>query len=263
MGDERAFQQHWLEIDPERMERYEAMFQWSPAAEAFYAPAGIAEGQRIADFGCGPGHAAIEFAKRVGPGGQVHALDINAEFVRRTRAKAEAHGLAGSLTAHLLTDSTLPLPDGGLDRVLARNAIIYVPDPVETLSEFRRVLAPGGIAHMVEGDWGLTAVAPVPTGELRTLVEAASWAFARPEIGRELPGHARRAGFRDVSVQVLTSPDTSGRLFGMIETIAGYAREGGALDPARIDAVLATVRRGLAEETYLAVSPQFIVTAAR
>ena len=43
----------------------------------------IGEGHVVADFGCGPGHAAIEFARRVGPNGHVHALDINAEFVQR------------------------------------------------------------------------------------------------------------------------------------------------------------------------------------
>jgi ubiquinone/menaquinone biosynthesis C-methylase UbiE len=41
----------------------------------------IGDGQIVADFGCGLGHAAIEFARRVGPSGHVHALDVNAEFI--------------------------------------------------------------------------------------------------------------------------------------------------------------------------------------
>jgi SAM-dependent methyltransferase len=88
MTDSGLFMAHWVDIDPERMERYETMYQWSEAAEAFYAPAGIGEGQVVADFGCGPGHAAIEFARRVEPSGHVHALDINAEFIARTHARA-------------------------------------------------------------------------------------------------------------------------------------------------------------------------------
>jgi ubiquinone/menaquinone biosynthesis C-methylase UbiE len=86
------------------------MYQWSDAAEAFYAPAKIGAGQVVVDFGCGPGHTAVEFAQRVGAAGHVHALDINAEFIKRTQARAEAMGLAERITAQLLTTEQLPLP---------------------------------------------------------------------------------------------------------------------------------------------------------
>jgi SAM-dependent methyltransferase len=89
-----GFQDHWLDIDPERMERYETMFRWNPATAHYYAAAAIGAGHAVADFGCGPGHAAIEFARQVGATGSVHALDINEEFVRRARARAAEHGLA-------------------------------------------------------------------------------------------------------------------------------------------------------------------------
>lgn len=261
MPETTGFQEHWLNIDPERMERYERMYQWNPASEIFYAPAKIGEGHAVADFGCGPGHAAIEFAKRVGSKGHVHALDINAEFVKRARARAEESGLGDLITVHQLQDAGLPLPDGSLDRVLARNTIIYVTDPVVTFSEFRRVLRQGGIAHAIESDWSLTAVEPVPTSEWRALIGAASWAWPRPEIGRKLYGYARQAGFDEVSIQVLTNPDTNGRLMDMIQTVAGYARSSGALETGRIDTILQMVEQGISDESYLAISPQFIVTA--
>jgi SAM-dependent methyltransferase len=261
MPETERFMEHWVSIDVERLARYETMYQWTAAAEAFYAPAGIGAGQTVADFGCGPGHAAIEFARRVGPTGHVHALDINAEFIARTRARAAAAGLADRITAHLLEDAGLPLADAALDRIVARNTLVYVQEPLATLTEFRRVLKPGGIAHAIEGDWSLTAVEPVPTAEWRAFVEAAGGAWRTPEIGRKLYGLARRAGFSDIAVQVVTRPDSEGRLLGMIRTVADYARDGGRLDAARIDAILQTVERGLADGTYLAVAPQFLVTA--
>jgi hypothetical protein len=124
------------------------------------------------------------------------------------------------------------------------------------------VLKKGGLAHAIESDWSLTLVEPVPTAEWAAVIGAASWAWHTPEIGRKLFGVARRAGFAEVAVRVLTKPDTDGRLLGMIRTVIGYARKSGTLDPARIDAVLQTVERSLAEGTYLAVSPQFLVTAS-
>jgi SAM-dependent methyltransferase len=156
MAPETAlFLKHWIEIDPQRLARYETMYQWSAAAEAFYTPAEICAGQLVVDFGCGPGYTAVEFARRVGPTGHVHALDINAEFIRRAQARAKAAGFADRITAQLLTDERLPFAAAAVDRITARNTIIYVRDPVSTFKEFRRVLKPGGIAHAIEGDWSL------------------------------------------------------------------------------------------------------------
>lgn len=261
MSDSELFMAHWVDIDPERMARYQTMYEWTDAAEAFYAPARIGVGQVIADFGCGPGHAAIEFARRVGPTGHVHALDVNAEFIARARVGAAAAGLGDRITAQLLEGPGLPLPDAALDRVVTRNTLVYVQDPLETLKAFRRALKPGGIAHAVEGDWSLTLVEPVPTADWAEIIQAAGWAWRTPEIGRKLHGVARQAGFTDIAVQVLTRPDVDGRLLGMIKTVTSYARQGSALDPARIDAVLRTIERALDEGTYLAVAPQFLVTA--
>lgn len=126
------FLKHWIDIDPERLARYETMYQWSAAAEAFYAPAEIRTGQVVVDFGCGPGYTAIEFARRVGATGHVHALDVNAEFIKRTQARAEAAGFADRITARLLTDEHLPFAAAAVDRITARNTIIYVRDPVRT-----------------------------------------------------------------------------------------------------------------------------------
>jgi SAM-dependent methyltransferase len=251
---------HWVDIGPERMERYERMYVWNPATEHYYTAAQLGAGQAIGDFGCGPGHAAVAYARLAGPDGHVHAFDINAEFIRRTAARAEKAGLADRITAHLLAGTELPLADAALDRIVARNTLIYVPDPVATRAEFRRVLRPGGLAHAIEGDWGLSAVEPIPTSDWRALIEGVGPAFPHPEIGRQLHGHFRAAGFADVAVQVLTMPDSTGRLRAMLDAIADMARDGG-MDPDRIDRTLALADAGLADGRYLVVAPQFVVTA--
>jgi ubiquinone/menaquinone biosynthesis C-methylase UbiE len=242
------------------MVRYETMYQWSAAAEVFYRAADIRNGQVVADFGCGPGHTAVEFARRVGPSGHVHALDVNAEFIARTLQNARAAEVADRITAHLLDSERLPLADATLDRVTARNTIIYVRDPVATFADFRRVLKPSGIAHAIESDWALTAIEPLAE-EWRALVDAAGWAWRTPNIGRKLHGIARQAGFSRVSLEVLTKPEMEGRLLGMTRTVASYARESARLAPDRIAAALELAERSVADGTYLAVTPQFIVTA--
>jgi ubiquinone/menaquinone biosynthesis C-methylase UbiE len=254
--------EHWINIDPERLARYETMYQWSTAAEDFYAPADIRPGHFMVDFGCGPGHSAVEFARRVGPTGHVLALDINAEFIKRTQKRAEVAGFADRITAQLLTTERLPLADEAADRVTARNTIIYVRDPTSTFEEFRRTLKPGGIAHVIESDWSLTVVEPLAS-DWRALVAAASWAWRTPEIGRRLYGIVRRVGFSQVAITVLTKPDTEGRLLDMVRTVADYALKSGALNSERINAMLEKLDRGLTDGTYLVVAPQFLITATR
>ena len=57
------YKDHWINIDRDRLDRYERMFQWNPASSALYEPADIRPGHIVADFGCGPGYTAIEIAK--------------------------------------------------------------------------------------------------------------------------------------------------------------------------------------------------------
>jgi ubiquinone/menaquinone biosynthesis C-methylase UbiE len=255
------YKDHWLEIEPDRLDRYEAMFKWSPTAEMVLAPAGVAPGQTIADFGCGPGYAAVELAKQVGPDGHVHAFDINAEFVARTRARAESEGLSDRVTVHQLTDGTLPLADDTLDRLVTKNVMVYVDDPAASIAEFHRVVKPGGIAHMVDSDFGMNVIDPVPAAEWRALLDAAAHAFRTPTIGRQLYGLARGAGFADVQVAIVANPDTHGRALHFANNVAGYARDGDSgIAEADIQRVVDIATNALAEGRFFALNPQFMVT---
>jgi len=163
LANEPFYKDHWIKIDQHRLDRYDRMFQWNPASLALYEPADIRPGHVVADFGCGPGHTAIEIAKWVGPGGHVHALDINSEFVTQSRKNANAAGVGDRVTAHQCDCSILPLRDESLDRLTTRNTIIYVDDPERTIREFRRVLRASGRVHAIEGDWPMMVIEPVPS----------------------------------------------------------------------------------------------------
>lgn len=250
----------WIDIPDERLQRFEAMFRWNEETAHYYDGARLAPGLDVLDFGCGPGHQAIEFVARVAPGGHVHAADVNDDFLASARSKAEKAGIADRMTTHLLTDEHLPLPTASVDRVIVRNTLIHVPKPEANLVEFRRVLRPDGILHMIEGDRRLMALEPLELKEWNDLIDAAAWAWKQPVIGRRLHALARRAGFSDVNVQVVTAADTTGRLLGMIRTIGEYAIEGG-MSEQRVATLLCALEHAVADGTYMAVSPQFVVTA--
>ncbi|MEM7254086.1 MAG: methyltransferase domain-containing protein [Pseudomonadota bacterium] len=261
MSLDTYYKDHWVTIESERLERYEEMFVWSPAQDALIEPADIHAGQTVADFGCGPGYLTIELLNRVGETGIVHAFDVNEEFLRRTGARAAEHGLEGRLVLHHLTDRAIPIDDAVLDRIIAKNVMVYVDDPGDTFREFRRVLRADGCAHAIDSDFLMAVVDPIPAAEWRAFIDAAAHAFRTPSIGRQLYRLAREAGFADVQVNVLARPDTRGRLLNFVRNVAGYARLGHQLDDATIQRVLDTAEQAVNDGVFMALNPQFLVTA--
>lgn len=253
------YRDHWIEVEAERMARYEAMFQWRDGHAALIAPAQIGAGQVVADYGCGPGGLVVELARRVGSEGKVIGLDINREFLDRARSLARTEGLADRVETIAIDGDRIPLNADSVDRVVCKNVLEYVPDPQLTISEFHRILRPGGLAHASDSDWGAVVFEPARERFTR-IMAAAGVAFRTPLIGRSLYGMFRRAGFSDIRVQVLASADTTGALISVLRNMAGYARTSGQIADAEIDAFLDDVDRALAEQTYFAVLPQFLVT---
>src|SRR6516165_9035888 len=263
LASEPFYKDHWINIDQHRLDRYDRMFQWDSASLALYEPADIRPGHIVADFGCGPGYTAIEIAKWIGPGGHVHALDINSEFVAQARKNANTAGVGDRITARQCDGSVLPLPDGSLDRLTARNTFIYVDDPEHTFREFRRVLKAGAKAHIIEGDWPMMVVEPIPSKDWADLVNAASHACRTPDIGRKLYGLMRLAQFSDVNVQVVIRPDIDGRLLPMIRNMAEYAQANAKINKADVARMVLTIEQAISQGSYLALAPQFVVSAVR
>ncbi len=257
------YKDHWVNIDQDRLDRYKRMFQWNPDSSVLYEPADIRLGHTVGDFGCGPGHTAVEIAKWVGRDGHVHALDINADFIASTNDNAVSAGFGERITTHLCDGVLLPLPDSSLDRLTTRNTLIYVDDPAATIREFMRVLKFGGKLHAIEGDWPMMIVEPVPTKDWAALVDAASHACRTADIGRKLYGLMGSVGFSHIDVQLITRPEHDGRLLPMIKNMLGYARDSGKMKNSDIDRILTTIEQAMSDGSYLAIAPQFVVTAIR
>jgi ubiquinone/menaquinone biosynthesis C-methylase UbiE len=260
MSEATYYRDHWVTVEPERLAAYEEMFRWRPQLEPLLAPARVGPGLTVVDYGCGPGHLAVELARRVGPGGRVFALDLNAEFRRRTAERAAAEGVAERVTVLAVEDDALPLEPASVDRVVCKNVLEYVDDPAHTLAEFRRVLRPGALAHVIDSDWGLLAVEPLGAERGAELFAAARHAYKTPHIGRRLHGLFRGAGFRDVELQVLANADVKGHMAAVVLNMVQYARASGKLPAAHLDAIVAELRQAIDAGRYLLLLPQFLVS---
>ena len=257
--DRRTFYtDHWQQIEPDRIARYERMFEWREGSEALLEDADLRPGQQVLDFGSGPGFMALALADIVGAGGQVHGVDINARFVADATERAKGRA---NVTFHHVSDGRLPLPDAAVDRAIAKNVLEYVPSVESTLREVRRVLAPDGRIHLIDSDWGFVLVEPWGKAGTERFFAAAAVAFKEPHIGRKLPALLRQAGFRNVAARIRAGADQIGGALPMLRNMRGYIEVGGAMPAAEADAMLAEAEEAIETGRYLFSLPQFIVTA--
>lgn len=98
--------------------------------------------QVVLDAGCSSGYL-LEDLRRELPDATLLGLDLVAGGLRR------AHALVPDAQLLLADVCALPIEDASVDVVLSANLLEHVPDDVRALSEFHRVLKPGGLAGVI------------------------------------------------------------------------------------------------------------------
>jgi len=254
------FSDHWKEIEDERVERYEQMFQWRDGQRALLAQAELAPGQRVLDLGTGPGFFAAGLAGLVSPGGRVDGVDINRRFVADANARAAGRA---DLAFHHVEGHRLPFEDATFDRVVCKNVLEYVPDLDATLREIQRVLKPGGRVHVIDSDWGFVVVEPWGKATVDRFFAAAAPAFREPYIGRKVPGALARLGFDKLAVSMMPIVDREGSGLHVLTNMAGYIRTFAALPETEVAGLLDAARKGIETGAYLFCLPQFLVTGTK
>ncbi len=123
-----------------------------------YRPEQLAEryvksGNRVLDFGCGPGFFTREFAKRVGDTGMVLAVDLQEEMLRILREKLGPEGLLHRIKTHRCDPDSLTLSpenDGKIDAAFTIFVVHEVPDAAKLFREISTLLVPGGLLFISE-----------------------------------------------------------------------------------------------------------------
>lgn len=116
------------------------MGRWSrKLAEPFIGFAGLANGERILDVGCGTG--SLTFAlPRAAEVSEIAAIDYSPIFVEEARRR----NTDPRITVQEGDACALAFPDGRFDRALALLVLHFVPEAGKAVAEMRRVVRPGG-----------------------------------------------------------------------------------------------------------------------
>lgn len=117
------------------------MGRWSRLiAEPFIRFAGVADGERILDVGCGTGSLTFTLPKAAAIG-EIAAFDFSPVFVeeaQRRNTDPRITILQGDATA-------IPFEDGRFDRALSLLVLHFVPEADRAVAEMHRVVRPGGV----------------------------------------------------------------------------------------------------------------------
>ena len=152
-------------------------------------------GWRCADVGAGTGSIAQALAQRVGPNGQVLAIDTDTRFL---------DPLAADTLIVQRSDVTVePLATGQFDLVHARLLLEHLPARDTVLRSMAAAVAPGGVLLVEDLDW-VTAMVTDPPSPVHDRVALACREFLQrrgydPHYGRRLPRAFTDAGLVDVA----------------------------------------------------------------
>lgn len=133
---------------------------WSRFGNNTIERLGLREGDRVLDVCSGTGASALPDARKVGPDGQVVAVDLAEKLLARAAKKAKADGLEN---LEFRVDDMLALgyPDGYFNAVVCVFGIFFVPDMAGTIKELWRQIRPGG--QLAITTWGPDLFEPANT----------------------------------------------------------------------------------------------------
>jgi SAM-dependent methyltransferase len=111
--------------------------------------AALRPGQRALDLGCGTGTLLI-YLKRRHPSVQAVGIDPDPQVLARARRKALAAGVTVQLNEGF--GDALPYRESSFDHVFSSFMLHHLEPPEKdtTLHEVRRILAPGGVLHLLD-----------------------------------------------------------------------------------------------------------------
>ena len=123
-----------------------------PDTERFLLQAGLKTGMQVAELGCGAGLVSVRIARRLQTAGQLTAIDINADQVEVARKRIENEQLK-NVRFQVSSATQTTLESNQFDMVTCRFLLMHLSQPNAALHEMIRILKPGGILAVEEGDF--------------------------------------------------------------------------------------------------------------
>ena len=206
----------------------------------------FADNATVLDLGCGSGLAARAVAQRPGYRGKVTGVDLSPYLVEVATRLAKEQGLADRIDFRTGDVHRLEFADGSFDALVAHTLLSHVADPGAVLEEAARVVRPGGMVGIFDGDYASLTFDHADSVKGKADDEALIGAIVtNPRVMRQMPRLLRAAGFELVTVFSHVLPETGTADFwaGGIEIYRKLMPQAGVLAVEEADAWAANLRR--------------------
>jgi SAM-dependent methyltransferase len=249
--------------------RLEVLHQlYSPAGRQALVDAGLKAGMTVADFGCGSGAMTRTIAAMVGPTGSVTGVDLHQAQVEQAARLCLAKGLVN--TEFVVADATnTGLPNDHFDLVYCRFLLLHLTDPNAGLREMWRILKPGGILLVEDGD--IASACSVPPTALDAfadlLCRLASMRNLDYSLANRLWHLVSQAGFSSIGLKVHQPSDRAGLsallLRWSVQEAGPALVQSGLLTPDQLDATLGSMEAAAIDPDILTIAPRMSLVSAR
>jgi arsenite methyltransferase len=202
-------------------------------------------GDTIVDVGCNTGDAERLLVREYPRVGKVVGVEIRAQAIPRALDSWRQDGQPPEIEFRLADGQRLPFPDSAFDRALCVETLEYVAAPAQALREIRRVLKSERPAVIVHTDFDTQVFRAADKALCRKMVTAFSDAGPNGQMGRELVGLCRQAGFRAVEpltyVLVNTEWQPASYVYKMAQLMADWLRSASLIGENQTERWLADV----------------------
>ncbi len=140
------------------------------SAESILERLAIAPGSVVGDIGSGGGFFAMEFARIVGDGGKVFAVDIDPNLLEYVRGRLRSSGV---LNVECVPGDSpgCSLPSESCDLLFMRNVFHHIAEPAVFFRNMRRSLKPKGRFAVIEWRAGETRLMRRHSAKESTIID--------------------------------------------------------------------------------------------
>jgi ubiquinone/menaquinone biosynthesis C-methylase UbiE len=199
----------------------------------------VRSGEDVLDIGSGPGFLAKDLADCVGSEGSLCGVDVAETMVEAGRRLC-AH--QPWVEFRIGDAMSLPVPDASFDVVVSTQVYEYVLDLEGALSEFGRVLRPGGRGLILDTDWAAPYWSATEPTIRDRIIEAWTEHCAQAAVPMRLSNAIRSADLEIQRISVLpllnTRFDESAFSYWITPIIASFVLGRNGVQQSDIDAWL-------------------------
>ncbi|MEW7986049.1 MAG: methyltransferase domain-containing protein [Candidatus Thiodiazotropha sp.] len=210
---------------------------------------------KVLEVGCGTGAMIRSFVRSEDFNGHAVGIDQSGSFIDAAKSFARHERLENRVQFQIGDAHDIDFPSASFDTVIANTLISHVSDPARVLKEMARVVGPGGIIAVFDGDYASLTYA-FPDHDFGRQMDSAlaTASFNNPRVMRDLPRMLDTYGLQLISAwgDAVVEIGEGSYFKSFAETYAPYVTISGLMTEDEVDNWLSVQREAMESGTFFA-----------